>query len=224
MKLSKRLHTLAQMVTSGYTHIWDCCCDHGLLGNALLARQAAENIHFVDIVPELMSAIESKLQHFYPHSPSIWTVHCQDVASLPLHRYEGKHLVIIAGVGGDLMTRFIERLYNNYPDREIDFLLSPVHHHFTLRQRLIQLDFGLKQELLVKENQRFYEVMLVSSRSGNHKKVSPVGEALWQATTDEQATTVTEYLDKALAHYRRMQQGKAKDVSHIIEAYQAVGL
>lgn len=54
------------MVTSEYTHIWDCCCDHGLLGAALLSRQAGSYIHFVDIVPELMSELKNKLQRFHP--------------------------------------------------------------------------------------------------------------------------------------------------------------
>ncbi|HTG55937.1 MAG TPA: SAM-dependent methyltransferase, partial [Niabella sp.] len=51
---------------AGYTHIWDCCCDHGLLGAALLSRQAAAHIHFVDIVPELMHELKNKLQRFFP--------------------------------------------------------------------------------------------------------------------------------------------------------------
>ena len=70
LKLSKRLTHIDHMVTSDYTHIWDCCCDHGFLGASLLSRQAAPNIHFVDIVPELMTKIESKLQQFYLNSLS----------------------------------------------------------------------------------------------------------------------------------------------------------
>ncbi|HSC68256.1 MAG TPA: SAM-dependent methyltransferase, partial [Cellvibrio sp.] len=54
LKLGKRLQQIELMVTANYDHIWDCCCDHGLLGAALLARKAAPHIHFVDIVPELM--------------------------------------------------------------------------------------------------------------------------------------------------------------------------
>ncbi|MDX2422429.1 MAG: SAM-dependent methyltransferase, partial [Amphritea sp.] len=48
MKLSKRLTQIEQLVAPGYTHIWDCCCDHGLLGAALLARHSDAQIHFVD--------------------------------------------------------------------------------------------------------------------------------------------------------------------------------
>ena len=58
------------MVKDDYYHIWDCCCDHGFLGASLLSNQKAKNIHFVDIVPELMSDIENKLQQFYSKSSS----------------------------------------------------------------------------------------------------------------------------------------------------------
>ncbi len=132
------------MVTSDYTHIWDCCCDHGLLGSALLSRLAAPNIHFVDIVPELTNKLENKLQRFYPDSPSKWKIHCLDVAALPIEQYEGRNLVIVAGVGGDLITQFVNAIHQSHSATNIDFLLCPVHHQFTLRQQLIQLDFSLK--------------------------------------------------------------------------------
>ncbi|MGF1688546.1 tRNA (adenine(22)-N(1))-methyltransferase TrmK [Photobacterium japonica] len=222
LKLSKRLKHIEQLITPGYTHIWDCCCDHGLLGTALLSRQAADNIHFVDIVPALMQAIDHKLQRFHADSLSTWKTHCLDVAALPLDQYEGKHLVIIAGVGGDLMTQFIESIHGLYPELEIDFLLCPVHHQFTLRQTLLQRNFSLKQECLVKENHRFYEIIYVSSTPDVNKKVSLVGEHIWQSTTDDQADIAAQYLAKTLKHYRRMQLGNTTNATSALKAYQPI--
>jgi tRNA (adenine22-N1)-methyltransferase len=78
------------MIQHPYRHIWDCCCDHGLLGAALLtelqtlslATEAASpsqsyaslqahaslqtRVHFVDIIPSLMQDVEDKLQRFFP--------------------------------------------------------------------------------------------------------------------------------------------------------------
>ena len=112
LKLSKRLQQIEKMATQQYEHIWDCCCDHGLLGFALLSSQTDSTIHFVDIVPELMAEVENKLERFCPSLP--WKAHCLDVAKLPLTQYQGKHLVIIAGVGGDLMKQFIEAIYQQH--------------------------------------------------------------------------------------------------------------
>lgn len=224
MKLSKRLKHIEQLVASDYTHIWDCCCDHGFLGTALLSRQAAKFVHFVDIVPDLMQGIETKLQRFHSDSLSVWKTHCLDVAELPLRQYEGKHLIIIAGVGGDLITQFVESIHRNHPDLDIDFLLCPVHHQFTLRQKLVQLNFSLKHELLVKDNQRFYEIIYVSSTPDENMKVSSVGEKIWQSATKEQANTVEQYLEKTLNHYCRIQQGSTEKGSHIVKAYQTITL
>ena len=220
------------MVTAEYDHIWDCCCDHGFLGAALLSRGLGADIHFVDIVPELMAQLENKLEKFYPHSAekARWKTHCIDVAKLPLLQYKGKHLVIIAGVGGDLMMEFINGIYAQYQDVDIDFLLCPVHHQFALRQRLIELDFGLKNEVLVEENKRFYEVIYVSSKRREHKAISPVGDSLWQAVSDDQDDSehqkriAKQYLNKTLSHYHRIQLGNSHKVQHIIDAYNKVNI
>lgn len=227
MKLSKRLKQIESMVTSDYTHIWDCCCDHGLLGAALLSRLAAPYIHFVDVVPELMNILENKLHRFYPNSPSNWQIHCADVATLPLEQYEGKSLVIVAGVGGDLITQFVNAIHQNHSETNIDFLLCPVYHQFKLRQQLIQLDFSLKNEVLVEENQRFYEILLVSppaNTDDKQSKISPVGELIWQANTAEQSKTTVNYLNKTLNHFQRMQWGNIADIQHILDAYRSVNI
>ena len=215
------------MVTKNYDHIWDCCCDHGLLGAALLARQAAPHIHFVDIVPALMSEVEEKLSRFFPmdsSSASHWQVHCIDVSALPLKQAGGKHLVIIAGVGGNLMAEFTVAIHQQHPSTEIDFLLCPTLHQFTLRQQLIQCNFSLLTEVLMVENQRFYEILLVSSKKSTTAIINPVGNLIWQANTPEQSKVVAGYLSKTLSHYQRTQLSRTSDVQHIIEAYSAVSL
>lgn len=207
------------MVTQEYSHIWDCCCDHGLLGASLLSRQAAPNIHFVDIVPELISTLTNKLQKFYTNSYSQWSTHCLDVAKLPLQEYKGKHLVIISGVGGDLMMQFIKSINQENPHINIDFLLCPVHHQFALREELIKLNFSLKSEALLEDNRRFYEILLVSSLSDQYSKINIVGDAIWQSNTVKQAQVVKRYLAKTLSHYQRIRQSNNGNIDSIINAY-----
>lgn len=234
LKLSKRLQQIQNMVTSQYDHIWDGCCDHGLLGFSLLTSQANSTVHFIDIVPKLMVNLESKLKRFCPSLP--WKTHCIDVATLPLAQYQGKHLVIISGVGGDLMIQFIDAIYQQNKNLNIDFLLCPVHHQFSLRQKLITLNFSLKDEVLIEENQRYYEILLVSSLGENlsneNSKISPVGDKIWQSTSQEQTKTIKKYLQKTLGHYQRIQQGylqgnqsnKADKVQQILDDYNAIEL
>lgn len=213
------------MVTPGYAHIWDCCCDHGLLGAALLARQAAPKIHFVDILPELISQLDDKLQRFYPNTAGNWHTHCLDTAALPLAQLAGKHLIVIAGVGGELMRRFIQAIYQQHPQAHLDFLLCPVHQEYGLRQQLITLGFSLKREVLVKDNRRFYEVLLVSAQrepNADQTSISPVGERIWQGDTLAQQSIARDYLNKTLKHYQSIQGNDAEELEQIISAYRAV--
>lgn len=225
MKLGKRLKQIESMVTAQYDHIWDCCCDHGLLGAALLARNAAPNIHFVDIVPELVRELENKLDEFYPKKAELnsqWQTYCMDVTALPLQKFSGKHLVIIAGIGGDLMTELVRAIYQQNSACDIDFLLCPVHHQFTLRQQLIQLNFSLKTETLIVENQRFYEILLASTAKNAGLKINPIGSLIWQSTTPGQAKIAADYREKTLDHYKRVQLSRGADVQYIIDAYTAL--
>lgn len=222
LKLGKRLQHIESLVTAQYDHIWDCCCDHGLLGAVLLSRQAAPNIHFVDLVPELMQTLENKLTRFFADSVSNWQVHCMDVAKLPLRDFEGKHLVIIAGVGGDLMREFVSAIYKHNPNVKIDFLLCPVHHQYMLRQQLIQLQFSLVSESLMVENERYYEMLLVSVVPNSQAIIHPVGTSIWETYTPGQLDIAKTYLHKTLAHYKRMQLGQTTGVQTIIDAYTAV--
>ena len=222
MKLSKRLKSIEEMITTNYSHVWDCCCDHGLLGASLLSNNVAGHIHFVDIVPELMQTLNSKLYNFY--SDKQWTTHCLDVATIPLEQYKGNHLIIIAGIGGDLMIKLINTIYNKHPTLTFDLLLCPVHHQYNLRKQLIINGFNCKDETLIKENNRFYEVIYVSSNTEGTYKLSAVGKRIWNSECIEKSQIADEYLRKTISHYQRIQRGKTTDIQHIIDEYKAVKL
>jgi len=240
VKLGKRLKQIDSMVQAEeYSHIWDCCCDHGFLGMNLLRRQAAPHIHFVDIVPELINPLTEQLNQFSPVQPreqnkeqdkeqSKWQTHCLDIAQLPLQLYSGKQLVIIAGVGGDLTIQFIQDIVQKHPNLEIDFLLCPVRRLYELRQVLIAMKMGLIAEALVKENNQFYEILLLASANNSdspNKPVSPTGNLLWQGGKQEAQQDAKEYLDKTLSHYKRMQQGLNRpEVDRIVQDYEKVDL
>ena len=223
MKLGKRLKKLNEMCLNNYEHIWDCCCDHGLLGINLLDRQAAPTIHFVDIVPELIEALNLKLVELFPATPNnqtSWKTYCSDASQLPLDKHQGKHLVIIAGVGGDETINLISQLHQKFQNLDIDYLLCPVYHQYALRQHLIKLDFSLLDEQLVKERKQFYEILHVSSCSGLKKEISPAGRKIWQGETEVQAEIAHEYLARVLSHYKKSRINHGDKVDEVIRAYE----
>lgn len=220
LKLGKRLQHIAALADESYTHIWDCCCDHGYLGRALLHELHQPQIHFVDIVPELINSLELQLQQKAPRSG--WHTDCMDTGEVPLDQMPGKHLVIIAGVGGDLIQEFVTRLHQQHPNADVDYLLCPVYHQYAVRQQLIDLGFRLKQEELVKDKRHFYEILKVCPglpQNQHLPAVSSTGQRIWKADTEMQTRTAREYLSRTLAHYRRISRGNHKPVEHIIAAY-----
>lgn len=232
MKLSKRLTQIEALIGHDYTHIWDTCCDHGFLGTHLIAQQRAANVHLVDIVPELITPLDDKLKALFSNAHgSKWQTHCLDVSELPLQQYEGKHLVIIAGIGGDLMIQCLKKLLTNNPTANIDFILCPIRQLYNLRQQLIAFDMRLKQEVLVKENNQYYEILYVSRQKTSTTKesllsgITPAGREIWQAENEEQTKVIEEYREITLQHYKRMLRGANNPaLNEIIQAYQATNV
>ena len=231
MKLSHRLSEIINMIGPQYEHIWDCCCDHGLLGAQILKQKLATTTHFVDIVPELMQQVEHKLQLFFPLSTDItshWQVHCIDVARLPLNDYQGRQLVIIAGVGGDLMLQMVQQLISAHPSLSLDFLLCPVHHIAKLRAMLNASQCQLIDEQLICENRRYYELLYVSQPSANQINltsaplISLFGDKIRQSHCAEQSLVIQRYLNKLLKHYSKTANSKSALDSRVIEGYQQI--
>ncbi|URQ91617.1 tRNA (adenine(22)-N(1))-methyltransferase TrmK [Pseudoalteromonas sp. SCSIO 43101] len=216
MALSKRLSAIVDVVDSGYDEIWDCCCDHGLLGIELLQQNKAQLIHFVDIVPELMQALNDKLVRFATNEQCArWQVHCQDVAMISPDPNK-RHLVIIAGVGGELLVQFLAKIVGHHPGIHIDFIVCPVHHSYQVRRYLQTLSLGLVSEQLICENKRFYEIIAMSASSS--KQVTRVGQQMWQLTSKEHQA----YLKQLCAHYQRMLNQDAAYYQPVLDEYSAL--
>ncbi|MFC3031721.1 tRNA (adenine(22)-N(1))-methyltransferase TrmK [Pseudoalteromonas fenneropenaei] len=221
MKLGTRLAHLVSLVKPDYPQIWDCCCDHGLLGATLLKQYPQSQVHFVDIVPELIAALETKLKHFMANAN--WQVHCQDVGHLPLAHYVGPQLVIIAGVGGELCARFVSALQQRFANLPVDFLLCPVRDQFLLRAALQQLPLSLLHEGLVSENRRCYEVLYVSNWRNSGQAISATGDTLWQCHNDAERKIAQQYLQNTLRHYQQARLSQP-ELQAVVDAYQQVTL
>ncbi|PKG38431.1 SAM-dependent methyltransferase [Psychromonas sp. Urea-02u-13] len=213
------------MAGRDYDHIWDCCCDHGLLGFQLLKNDKAGHIHFVDVVAPLLNEIDNKLSRYY-QGKSEWSVHCLDVATLPIAEYDidsgaeqKKHLIIIAGIGGQLLITLLKVLFPHCRAFNVEFILSPVHHNHQLRAYLKDQNCRLIDEVIVEENKRFYEVLHIDQRALNKSTdcfVSLVGDKMWNFDYVEHQL----YLQQTIKHYQRMAKNPTLDVSEIIKGYQ----
>ncbi|MGH1430240.1 MAG: tRNA (adenine(22)-N(1))-methyltransferase TrmK [Neptuniibacter sp.] len=214
-KLDRRLSTISDMITEKYDHIWDGCCDHGALGRTLLATQPATQIHFVDVVPTLITSLDQKLTRQFPDNPR-WQTQSADLKQLLLPQPEASHLMIIAGVGGDLTIELVQNLLANNPNTHIEFILCPVRHHFKVRQAMKQLGLKLINEALTLERKLFYEVLHIGNNA--HKEISVTGSDMWNLCNPEHQR----YLEQTLQHYTRASRSKPKAYGDILAAYLAL--
>ena len=208
------------MINDRYENIWDCCCDHGFLGQQLLLRGAADTVHFVDNIEQILSKLQSQLEKNTRLSADSWQVLCCDAAKLDLN--VGKQLtlkpplIIIAGVGGELLTELVTSLIKNHQGHRLEFLLCPVHHNYKVRQALINLDLGLLDECLVQENKRHYEIMHISTHA--KKAIHKVGSSMWDFSKDSHMA----YLKSTIRHYQRINLNKNTNTDTIIRDYQSL--
>jgi len=222
MKL--RLDRLHNMISREYAHIWDCCCDHGLLGTALLNSHSRSMLHFVDNVAPIISQLRQQLLSEHGQYQERYRLYCMDAGRVQLAKTQDKQLVILAGVGGDLCAELVVNILTANPEANVDLLLNPVHHSYKLRRQLQQLELTCLNELLIEENQRFYEALLVTKRQKGQALVSATGTGIWQANNPTELAVCQRYLAKLISHYQRMCQGTNPQAKLMLEAYQQLEL
>ena len=172
LKSGSRLHQLKRMINPGYDRIWDCCCDHGLLGMSLLQNQYAREVIFVDVVDSITEHLTNKLTQNFPRHQYNWQVLCDDVNNLAVPA-DDSQLFIIAGVGPDQTINFINSLCASAKHTPIDLLTCSVSGNYAVRKALIHQGYKLNNEQHIVDNNRFYEAIYVS-KSGN-KTLQDVG-------------------------------------------------
>lgn len=204
IQLSKRLSAIAELIIQSkeYSQIWDCCCDHGYLGAYLLnhfadASRPKVHIHFVDQVSHITENLAHKLSK---NQGSNYSIHTKDAGQLKLNP-DYRHCMIIAGVTTTGTLKILQAILNNDPPPDLDFILCPTRGQFDLRQFLIKQHAHLLNETLIKENQKYYEIIHVRLNTELSermiKRVSTIGE-FWQYNDPEHIS----YLNNKILHYQ----------------------
>jgi tRNA (adenine22-N1)-methyltransferase len=218
LQLGKRLQLLARILHTEhsalpYHQIWDCCCDHGLLGRYLLERNIGGRVNFVDQVEKIIDTLSPLLAAYPANRCQLFTVDAAQLVLTP----NARHLVIIAGIGGEQATHIVRSLCTRNPAAAIDFLLCPNNSIFMLRDHLAAGNFSLLQERLIKERKWFYEAILV--RYGS--RASPVSQTggFWEAGNQEHQA----YLDRIRGYCRSLLMSeKAKEAQERIDLYHSI--
>ena len=212
LRPNSRLSHLAEIVDPPYRTIWDCCCDHGLLGMSLLKDGYADEVIFVDIVEDILANLTTRLEHSFPQNQYNWQVRCEDLKNIVVPPVDSQ-LFIIAGVGPHQTIEFINSLYASAPDTPFDLLVCSVHGSYSVRQALINKGYRLKNEQIILENNRFYEAIYVSKHAD--KAIADTGSQMWQWTDPEHQ----DYWHRVVGHYRQKAKTDPMHYQPIIKRY-----
>jgi tRNA (adenine22-N1)-methyltransferase len=178
-------HTLGPRLlhlSSFYTHeqeIWDIGCDHGYLGLSFLCLETVSSVYLVDPSKKVIDQLINKLKDSYITIPNKIKVLNQKGQYLEISK-NIKKIIFIAGMGG---KEIIDILDHMKPQLSVEdsVIISPHKNILELRKYLLESEFRLKDESVISESGRFYQVLCLSLFSG-HPKVSAFGEKLWSGS------------------------------------------
>ncbi len=194
-----------------YDSVWDSCCDHGYLGVKILANQLCSKMHFVDHKPHIIDQLKRRIARYnIAEFEGCYQALAQDVGTLCFAQKQ-RHLVIIAGVGGEQTINMMSAINKQNSLTNIDFILCPTTTQFDLREYLSGENFYVNYESLVTEKGRDYELLYVTINSTSHKPITLTG-AMWQP----QNPCHQRYLNKLIRHYHKQCLGG--DISSKVRA------
>jgi tRNA (adenine22-N1)-methyltransferase len=206
------LYKQYEAANKDYDIIWDTCCDHGYLGQKILASNRRGQLVFVDQVISITKALSQYLEG-QPYTN--YTIYTQDLAQLKLAT-DKSHLVIVAGIGGELIAELLPRLLANNKS-PIDFIFCPSTSVYSLRDYLSNNNFGLLAESIVADNNRFYEVIYARYESTDLEGVSLLGE-MWDSNSSDHQR----YLKNLMTLYeKRLMGSKADAAQEVLALYQS---
>lgn len=164
--IGPRLNAILELVTEvqqkdPYPCIWDCCCDHGYLGIKILSHNLCEKLVFVDQLPHIIEQLTDKIA---PFSTGKHELIATDAGELVFDA-QNRHLVILAGVGGECLIDIISEIESNHPDAQIDYIFCPSSRQNLLREYLSSQSMGLLVERIVCEKKRCYEIIYVQGKA-----------------------------------------------------------
>ena len=155
--------------------IYDIGCDHGKLGRSFLDEPMVSSIHLVDPSIEVIKNLKDSYITEQDFKITIEHKSGQDLVLRP-----EKKLILIAGMGGKEIGSILTHLLPQLTVDD-DVIISPHRDILPLRESLALSTFYLKDESVVLDEGRFYQVICLSL-SGN-VKVHSYGTKIWGGET-----------------------------------------
>lgn len=164
MNLSKRMETVVSMILPQSNVIADIGCDHAYVSIALVERKLASKVIAMDVRKGPLEIAKRNIQNAGLHN--VIDVRLSD--GMDALQVAEADTIIIAGMGGLLITGILERGSAMFADKEKApvLILQPQSELDKVRRYLYQHGYRICEEKMLIEDNKFYTVM----------RAQPVGE------------------------------------------------
>ena len=152
--LSQRLETIATLVPHG-ARVCDIGCDHGYLAIYLRLNNIAKTVIAADLNELPLKRAEANIKKL--NADNIDLRLCDGLSGIKKDEVD---TVIIAGMGGNVISGIIERS-DFSKSEDLTFILQPTTSAEALREFLCKNGFEIQSETVVYENNKLYSVMVV---------------------------------------------------------------
>lgn len=171
-----RIQEIINLPKGEYSIVWDLCCDHGKIGMGFL--KMGMRVHFVDRVSSIIDKLVKELKTTdIPNTH--YKVQYHNILRMK-DQFDKKDLIILSGIGGYLIEQMLTKLHHVNFKGEI--LICAHQNVLELRKYLSLTPHTMLDEKLIKENGKFYELILLKIGSTDSKQqVQAIGSKMWSS-------------------------------------------
>lgn len=159
--LNKKLKTIASLVDKSDTVI-DIGCDHAYLAIYLKENNLCKEVYASDISANVLKIAKENIKK----SKNDIKVYLSD--GFKNIDNDNIDTAIISGMG----TSTILNIIDNAPKNITKYVISSNNEHKALRSQMLKREFYIKQEIVVKEKDKHYPIMLFTKEKENETKLT----------------------------------------------------
>ncbi len=205
MQLSKRLKTLADMVSKG-RKVADVGCDHAYVSIYLMEQHIAKSVIAMDINKgPIKKAKENIEAHHLSHC--IETRLSNGLMELAPGEVDA---ILIAGMGGPLTVEILSAREDVLAMVE-ELILSPHSEINLVREYLRNHSFAIIEENMVKEDGKYY-MMMKASRIEKEVKKKEALDPMTQSLFDRYGEYLLKHKHPVLNEYLNVELAKRKKI------------
>lgn len=152
INVSKRIKDIAEQIPFCET-LYDVGCDHGKLGVYALQKEIVKKVVFSDISETNLQKAREISKDL---SDEVVEFVCCD--GVPFIENKKTSVVAICGLGAETIIGILNKISVK---NECTFILQPATKEERLRRYLLEQEFEIVREVITKDGDKFYSIMLV---------------------------------------------------------------